>query len=128
MNPCNDLEDVPSSLRLTILFDALDEATADTQHDLLRYIERRLLDEGPSWLGLLKTSRPDVFDACRLELVEWDALDGEEHLDDNRIDIETFLKDRFSKVEEMCDIDKEQAVQILAERCDGVFLSLPALC
>ncbi|CAK9107176.1 Vegetative incompatibility protein HET-E-1 [Durusdinium trenchii] len=108
------------SERVVVLLDALDEVT-ETDRGVLLHIVRNLWHtKTPEWLGLVLSTRPedpirDTLEVFRPTVLQ---LDDERNLADLRLFLEMRLRRHLAHV----DRDLERAVEILAERAEGLFL------
>ncbi|CAK9014138.1 Vegetative incompatibility protein HET-E-1, partial [Durusdinium trenchii] len=108
------------SERVVVLLDALDEVTEADRGVLLHIVRNLWHTKTPEWLGLVLSTRPedpirDTLEVFRPTVLQ---LDDERNLADLRHFLETRLRRHLAHV----DRDLERAVEILAERAEGLFL------
>ncbi|CAK9002339.1 Vegetative incompatibility protein HET-E-1 [Durusdinium trenchii] len=106
--------------RVVVLLDALDEVTEADRGVLLHIVRNLWHTKTPEWLGLVLSTRPedpirDTLEVFRLTVLQ---LDDERNLADLRHFLEMRLRRHLAHV----DRDLERAVEILAERAEGLFL------
>ncbi|CAK8988055.1 Vegetative incompatibility protein HET-E-1 [Durusdinium trenchii] len=109
----------PSEI-VVVLLDALDEVTEADRGVLLHIVRNLWHTKTPEWLGLVLSTRPedpirDTLEVFRPTVLQ---LDDERNLSDLRHFLETRLRRHLAHV----DRDLERAVDILAQRTEGLFL------
>ncbi|CAK9091178.1 Vegetative incompatibility protein HET-E-1 [Durusdinium trenchii] len=108
------------SERVVVLLDALDEVTEADRGVLLHIVRHLWYTTTPEWVGLVLSTRPedpirDTLEVFRPTVLQ---LDDERNLADLRRFLETRLRRQLAHV----DRDLQRAVEILAERAEGLFL------
>lgn len=110
--------------KVTILIDALDEASENGRNELARFIATEF-NKTPDWLYLIITSRDEPEVAFHLQGLNSYVLDT--NTEQNREDIESFLA---NELEEFCD-DKERIgllVDQIYQKSEGLFLYARWVC
>ncbi|CAK8990828.1 Uncharacterized WD repeat-containing protein all2124, partial [Durusdinium trenchii] len=108
------------SERVVVFLDALDEVIEADRGVLLHIVRNLWHTKLPPWLGLVLSTRPedpirDTLEVFRPTVLQ---LDDERNLADLRHFLETRLRRHLAHVER----DLQHAVEILAERAEGLFL------
>src|SRR5579884_655413 len=107
-----------------IVVDALDEAERDGCNPLVELIAKSF-EEGPSWLRLLATTRPDkkVMGA----LSRFESLELAPDTEENQNDIRQYATQRLAEIQ--CDdASRTNAVQAIVDRSGGIFLYARWVC
>lgn len=110
----------PPTLPMVVLLDAVDEGrSADGKHNDAIALLRTHLTRLPSWVRIVATGRPEAdvlgaraqLESCRPE----ELLPSDEQ---NLEDLRAFVRERLS--ESLSDAEREEAVDVLLERSEGV--------